>query len=72
MKTGKSLAKAICDVYGVTRRSDYERFVPPGGANQMMRDTWARIGTRLLDAIESIEDSGHVEKQEEADSREPA
>jgi hypothetical protein len=60
----KTVLISIPEVYSVTRRVDYGRFLPTGGAEQMMRETWEKLGLRFRDAMSKFEEGNRGETQE--------
>ena len=54
LKFFKTTLASIPDVFTLVPNSDYSRYVPEGGAGQLMRESWERTGKQLRKAIEKI------------------
>lgn len=51
--TMSRLLEALPEVFSL-RGDDYSRFVVRGGAAQMMRDTWAGVGSHMHGAVAKV------------------
>ena len=54
LKFFKDTLASIPDVFTLIPDSDYSRYVPKGGAAQLMRENWERTGKQLRKAIEKV------------------
>jgi hypothetical protein len=64
----RSVISTVPEVFSLSAKSDYSRFVVRDGASGMMRDTWISIGNRLNTAIHKVgkEANGQAQKTEAA------
>lgn len=66
MMSFMNLLKILPSLF-VFKRTDYRKYVPQGGAEQMMRENWTRVGSRLQSAMETVaSDNGKVIAEKES------
>lgn len=44
----------ISEVYGLMQTPDYAHFVVQGGASQLMRENWIRLGGRMNNSVTKV------------------
>lgn len=61
------ILQSLPSIYSLSPNSDYSRFVPKESVEELTRQRWEKIGTRLYQAVEEVEpyivDHGETKKK---------